>query len=361
MKRIINLNPGPAALPIEVLKKVQSELLDYEGTGMSIMEISHRSKEFENLLNNASALMREIYNIPSEYKILWLQGGASTQFFMIPANLMIENMPMDYVDTGYWAQKAIKEGKKYGNIKIVASSQDKNYSYIPEKVKFNENISYAHITSNNTIEGTQWHRYPKIEHAPLIVDMSSDFISKKIDIKKFGLIYAGAQKNLGPAGVTVVIIREDLVSRCEKKNLPTMIDYKSNIEENSLYNTPPCFNIYVCKLTLELIKSIGSLNEVEKRNRKKAEIIYNVIDTSDGYYKCHSEKNSRSIMNITFKLPTQELEDKFVNYAKSRFIVGIKGHRAVGGMRISLYNWVTVEDTEKVAEFLNTFKDENEL
>jgi phosphoserine aminotransferase len=355
VKRAYNFNPGPSALPLPVLEKVKEELLDYHGTGMSILEISHRSKEFENVINDANELMRKICNIPSGYKVLWLQGGSSTQFYMVPANLMLEGKPAEYVNTGSWSKKAIKEAKFYGDVNVVASSEDKNFSYIPSNVSFNDNISYAHITSNNTIYGTQWQNYPTIGDAPLVSDMCSDFLSRPVDIKKFGIIYASAQKNLGPAGVTVVIVREDLIDR--GKNLPTMIGYKIHAEKNSLFNTPPCFNIYVCKLVLEWISSIGGLNEIEKRNKKKSSIVYGLIDKSNGFYKGHAEPNSRSHMNVTFRLPSEELEAECVNQAKGKGFVGIKGHKSVGGMRISLYNAVEIEAAKAVSEFLKEFQE----
>lgn len=354
MKRVYNFNPGPAALPLPVLEKVKDELLDYHETGMSFLETSHRSKEFKNLLDDANELIRKIYNIPDEYEILWLQGGSSTQFFMVPANLMLDK-PAEYVNTGAWSKKAIKEAKFYGDVKTVASSEDKNFSYIPN-AEFDDNISYAHLTSNNTINGTQWHTYPKT--TTLVADMCSDFLSRPVDLKRFGVIYASAQKNLGPAGVTVVIIREDLISR--GKNLPTMISYKTHAEKNSAFNTPPTFSIYVCKLVLEWIKSTGGLSGIEERNKKKASIVYNVIDKSNNFYKGHAEKDSRSMMNVTFRLPSEELETECAAKGKEKGFAGIKGHRSVGGMRISLYNAVSVEAAEKVSEFLKEFQETHE-
>lgn len=353
VKRAYNFNPGPAALPLPVLEKVKEELLDYHGTGMSILEISHRSKEFNDIVNDANELMRKTCNIPSEYKVMWLQGGSSTQFYMVPANLMLEGKPAEYVNTGAWSKKAIKEAKFYGDVNVVASSEDKNFSFIPSGVNFNDNISYAHITSNNTIYGTEWHNYPKAD--VLVADMCSDFLSRPVDIKKFGIIYASAQKNLGPAGVTAVIIREDLIKR--GKNLPTMISYKTHAEKNSLFNTPPCFSIYVCKLVLEWISSIGGLNEIEKRNKKKSFIVYELIDKSNGFYKGHAEPNSRSHMNVIFRLPSEELEAECVSQAKGKGFVGIKGHKSVGGMRISLYSAVEIEAAKAVSEFLKEFQE----
>ncbi|MEM0493345.1 MAG: 3-phosphoserine/phosphohydroxythreonine transaminase [Candidatus Thermoplasmatota archaeon] len=359
VKRVYNFYAGPAALPLPVLEQVQKELLDFNGTGMSVLEISHRSKEYGEVHTQASQLLRELMGIPNEYKILWLQGGASTQFFMVPLNLYIKGKPMEYVNTGAWAKKAIKEAKLYGDVRIVASSEDKKFTYIPNNVKFSNNASYAHITGNETIGGIEWHEWPEVPtDVPLVCDMSSHFLSKVIDVKKFGVIYAGAQKNLGPAGVTVVIVREDLLNRVPE-NTPTMLKWKIHAEKDSLYNTPPCFAIYICKLVLEYLKNLGGLKEIEKINCKKAELIYNVIDSSDGFYRGVADKDSRSNMNVTFNLPTPELEEKCVAEAKKKGLIGLKGHRDVGGMRVSLYNAVTIEAAKKVAEYLEDFKEEN--
>ena len=356
VNRVNNFNPGPATLPLPVLEKAQEEFLDYRGTGMSIMESSHRAKEFDDVINEACDLMKEILNIPSEYKILWLQGGASTQFYMVPSNIMQESA--DYVNTGTWSKKAIKEAKLYGNVNVVASSEDKNFSYIPKNIKFNDDASYAHISSNNTIYGTQWQDYPITGDVPLICDMSSDFLSREIDVKNFGIIYAGAQKNLGPAGVTAIIIRDDMIENSHE-NIPTMVKYQTHVKKNSMFNTPPSFPIYLCKLALEHMKSKGGIWEVEKKNEKKAKLIYDVLDKSDGFYKPHAAKDSRSLMNITFRLPTEELESKCFEEAKGLKLVGLKGHRSVGGMRASIYNAMSIEGCEKLAEFLIEFKEKN--
>ncbi len=359
-KRVYNFYAGPATLPLPVLKQIQEELLDFRGTGMSILEISHRSKEYAEVHTKASDLLRELMGIPSEYKVLWLQGGASTQFFMVPLNLQQAGKSMEYVHTGAWAKKAIKEAKLYGDVKIVASSEDQNFTYIPKNVSFSETAAYAHITGNETIGGIEWFDLPKVpSNVPLACDMSSNFMDKVIDVKKYGVIYAGAQKNLGPAGVTVVIVREDLLSRVPE-NTPTMLKWKTHAEKDSLYNTCPCFAIYTCELVLEHLKKLGGIAAVEKTNRKKAKIIYDVIDKSNGFYRGVAQKDSRSLMNITFNLPTPELEEKCVAEAKKKGLIGLKGHRDVGGMRASLYNAMSLEGTEALAKFLTEFKDEYE-
>lgn len=359
VKRIFNFNPGPATLPILALEKAQAELLDYKGTGISMMETSHRSKEFDSVINEATELLRELYRVPSDYEILWLQGGASTQFYTIPMNLMIPGKGADYVNTGTWAKKAIKEAKLFGDVNVVASSEDKNFSYIPKNIEFNQDTSYVHITSNNTIFGTQWQDYPDTGDVPLVVDISSDLLSKNLDIKKFGLFYGGAQKNIGPAGVTLVVIREDLIGRA-KDELPTMVKYKTHAEKNSLFNTPPCFAIYICKLVLEWFKENGGVEENEKRNNEKASMLYRIIDESSGFYKGHAEKDSRSIMNITFRLPTEELEAKCIKEGLDNELLGLKGHRSVGGMRASIYNAMSVEGVKKLCEFLKEFQEKNQ-
>ena len=359
-KRVYNFYAGPATLPLPVLKKAQEELLDFHGTGMSVLEISHRSKEYDEVHKKASDLLKELMGIPSNYKVLWLQGGASTQFFMAPLNLQIAGKPMEYVNTGSWAKKAIKEAKLYGEVKIVASSEDENFSYIPKEVKFSDNSSFAHITGNETIGGIEWHEWPKVpSQVPLVCDMSSNFINKVIDVKKFGVIYAGAQKNLGPAGVTIVIVRDDLLNRVPE-NTPTMLKWKTHAEKDSLYNTCPCFSIYLCELVLEYIKKLGGILVMEKQNRKKAKMIYDVIDKSNGFYIGVAKKESRSLMNVTFNLATPELEEKCVEEAKKKYLIGLKGHRSVGGMRASIYNAMTIEGVKKLAEFLTEFKENNQ-
>jgi len=358
-KRVINFNPGPAALPLPALEKARDEFLDFAGTGMSVLEISHRSKEYEKVHNEATELLRELLGVPTDYKIAWLQGGASTQFYQVPVNLVLPGKRMEYAITGAWSEKAVKEAALYGEVKIVATSADQKFSYIPAKVKFGAGASYAHITSNETIHGVEWPYWPEVpSDVPLVCDMSSDFMGRAIDVKKFGVIYAGAQKNVGPAGVTVVIVREDLLTRAAK-NIPTMSKWITHTTENSLYNTPATFAIYISKLVLDYDKQIGGLAAVEKTNREKAKLVYDAIDKSKGYYKGHAKPDSRSIMNITFRLASEELETKFADESKKAGFIGLKGHRSVGGLRASLYNAVTLEGTRKLVEFMKEFQEKN--
>ena len=359
-KRVYNFYAGPATLPLPVLQKAQAELLDFHGTGMSILEISHRSKEYDEVHKKASTLLKELMGIPENYKVLWLQGGASTQFFMVPLNLQQTGKPMEYVHTGAWAKKAIKEAKLYGDVKIVATSEDQKFTYIPKNISFSSNASFAHITGNETIGGIEWFDYPKVpSEVPLACDMSSNFMDKVIDVKKFGLIYTGAQKNLGPAGVTVVIVRDDLINRVPE-NAPTMLKYKTHVEKDSLYNTCPCFSIYLCELVLEHLKNLGGVPAMEKQNRKKAKLVYDVIDKSQGFYRGVAKPESRSLMNLTFNLATPEMEEKCVAEAKKKGLIGLKGHRDVGGMRVSLYNAQSLEGAQAVCEFLKEFQEQNQ-
>jgi phosphoserine aminotransferase len=360
VKRVYNFYAGPATLPLQILKKAQENILNFQGTGMSIMELSHRSKEYDKLHHDSMELVKELMNIPDDYKILWLQGGASSQFYMVPINLIINKRASEYVNTGVWSKKAIKEAELLGKVKVVASSEDQNYSYIPSNIEFSEKASYAHITGNNTIYGTEFFEWPKVvDDVPLVCDMSSNIMDKVIDIKKFGVIYAGAQKNLGPAGVTLLIVREDLLNRVSEKT-PTMQKWKTHADKDSLFNTPPCWAIYICKLALEYLKSIGGVTYIEKINHQKAKIIYDMIDKSNGFYKGHAKPASRSIMNITFGLPSIELEDKCFNEALKNHLIGLKGHRSVGGMRASIYNSMTIEGVKKLAEFLYNFQEKNQ-
>lgn len=358
VERVYNFNPGPATLPLAALEKAQAEFLDYKGTGMSIIETSHRSKEFDSVITEAIDLMREINGVPDDYRILWLQGGASSQFYMVPMNLMLPGKAAEYVNTGTWAKKAIKEVKLLGDVNVVASSEDKNFSYIPKDLALNPEASYVHITSNNTIFGTQWQKYPDTGDVPLVADMSSDIMSRKIDMGKFGLIYAGAQKNMGPSGVTAVIIREDLMER-GKEDLPTMVKYKTHSGKNSMFNTPPCFPIYMCKLVLEWVKENGGVAGMEQRNNEKAGLLYKVIDESGGFYQGHAETDSRSLMNVTFRLPSDELGTQCIQEGAERGLKGLKGHRSVGGMRASIYNAMPVEGVKKLSEFLKEFMEKN--
>ena len=358
--RVYNFYAGPATLPLKALEKAQKELLNFKDTGMSIMEISHRSKEYAAVHSEASNLVRELMKIPEDYKILWLQGGASTQFYMVPLNLQNKGKPFDYVNTGAWSKKAIKEGKFYGDVKVVASSEDENFSYIPNDIHFSDDSAFAHITSNNTIYGTEYNTWPKVpDEVPLVSDMSSHIMDRVIDPKKFGVMYAGAQKNIGPAGVTLLIVREDLLDRVPE-DTPTMQKWITHANKDSLFNTGPCWSIYICKLSLEYLKELGGVPEIEKINRKKAKMIYDIIDKSDGFYKGHAKKDSRSLMNVTFNLPTPELEEQCVNEAKEKGLIGLKGHRSVGGMRASIYNAMTIDGVKTLSDFLNEFKENNQ-
>jgi phosphoserine aminotransferase len=354
--RIFNFNPGPATLPLDVLETVQNELLDYRGTGMSVMEISHRSPEFDDINDRAIALARELMGLDENYHVLFLGGGASTQFAMIPMNFLPEGKTAAYVDTGSWSSKAIKEAQNIGRVHQAGSSKEQEYKFIPKMADLNvpPDAAYLHITSNNTIKGTQYWEWPDVD-IPLLCDMSSDILSRQLDFSKFSLIYAGAQKNLGPAGVTMVIIHDDLLQKGQAGQ-PTMFDYRTHAEKKSLYNTPPCFPIYVVKLVLEWIKDQGGLAEVEKVNRAKQERIYQMMDLHPDFYKGTVEKDSRSWMNITLRLPSEDLEKKFISEAKSAGFGGLKGHRSVGGIRVSLYNAMPLEGAEKLAEFMDKFK-----
>ncbi|MEN3185094.1 MAG: 3-phosphoserine/phosphohydroxythreonine transaminase [Atribacterota bacterium] len=354
-ERVCTFNPGPAALPLPVLKRIQEEMLNCRGSGMSILEMSHRSKEFEEILNEAVTRIKRILKLGEEFDVIFTQSGASLQFTMVPMNFAPNGKPVGYVDTGYWASKAIKEAKNLGKeVRILASSADKEYTYIPKNFTIEPGLSYLHITSNNTIRGTQWPFFPKIEGIPLIADMSSDIFSRVFDPKPFGCIYAGAQKNAGPAGVTIVIIRKDMLERIPQ-NLPTMLKYSTFVESNSLYNTPPCFAIYVVNLVMEwLEETIGGLEKMEAINRQKAQLLYDYIDSQD-FYRNPILPEDRSKMNVIFRLPSEALESRFVQEAKKAGLVGLKGHRAVGGCRASIYNAVTIEAVETLLNFMKEF------
>ncbi len=358
--RVYNFNPGPAVLPEPVLKEVQENLLSLPDVGMSILEISHRSSTFENILNETIENLRKLASIPSNYKILFLGGGASLQFSMVPLNLMPPKNKADYIVTGSWSKKAVKEAKRVGTVNIAASTEEENFKRIPkqEELKLDSDAAYVHYTSNNTIYGTEWHYIPEVGDVPLVCDMSSDIFSYPFDITKFGLIYAGAQKNLGPAGVTIVIIREDLLERSQD-SLHTMLNYKIHAENNSLYNTPPVFGIYIIGLVAKWLLKLGGLEAISKINDEKAKMIYDAIDNSNGFYRGHAAKDSRSKMNITFRLPNEELEKKFVKEATEQGLVGLKGHRSVGGLRASVYNAFPVEGTRVLVEFMKDFQNKN--
>lgn len=359
-ERVFNFYAGPATLPLPALEKAREEFLDFKGTGMSVLEISHRSKQYDETHREATDLLRELMNIPSDYKIMWIQGGASTQFYQIPLNIGLPGKKMQYVNSGVWAKKAIKEAKFYGEVDVVASSEETNFNYVPQDVEFDEGCSFAHITGNNTIYGTEWHYWPKTpEDVPLACDMSSHIMDRVIDVKKFGVIYAGAQKNLGPAGVTIVIAREDLLDRVPE-NTPTMQKWKTHAAKDSLFNTCPVFPIYMCGQSLKWLKEIGGIPAIEERNRRKAKYLYDVFDNSDGFYKGHAREDSRSLMNITFNLQTPELEQKCFEEASALGLIGLKGHRDVGGMRASTYNAMPEEGCKKLADFLVEFKEKNQ-
>ncbi len=357
--RIYNFNAGPAALPLSVLEEVKESFLNFAGSGMSITEISHRSKLFDDVINDAVLRTKRLLKLDDRYQVLFLQGGASLQFTMIPMNLLPDGNTADYVDTGTWSSKAIKEAQLLGkNIKVVASSKDKNYSYIPKNIQFNNDAAYIHITSNNTIKGTQWVEFPNTGGIPLIADMSSDIMSRSFDPKPFGMIYAGAQKNIGPAGVCMVIIREDML-KTVPDNLPSMLKYTTFSSSNSLYNTPPCFSIYVIQLVLKwLEETIGGLDKIEEINKEKARLLYETFD-SGSFYKGTAEKGSRSLMNVTFRLPNEELEGKFIQEATKSGFGGLKGHRSVGGCRASIYNATTLDAIRALIGFMKEFEKKN--
>lgn len=358
--RVYNFNPGPAVLPEVVLQEVQENLMALPGVGMSILEISHRSSTFENILNETIENLRKLNNIPQNYKILFLGGGASLQFSMVPLNLMPPKNKADYIVTGSWSKKAVKEAKRVGTVNIVASTEGENFKRIPkqEELKLDPDAAYVHYTSNNTIFGTQWHYIPEVGDVPLVCDMSSDIFSYPFDITKFGLIYAGAQKNLGPAGVTIVIIREDLLERSQD-SLHTMLNYKIHAENNSLYNTPPVFGIYIVGLVAKWLLNLGGLDAIVKVNEEKAKLIYDAIDNSGGFYRGHAEIDSRSKMNITFRLPNEDLEKKFAKEATEKGLIGLKGHRSVGGLRASVYNALPIEGVKALVEFMKDFQQKN--
>ena len=356
--RIYNFNPGPAALPLPVLEEIQESFLNFAGTGMSIAEVSHRSPAFDEVINDAVARTRRLLGLDDRFKVLFMQGGASLQFALIPMNLMAEGDSADYVNTGTWSTKAIKEAKIQGKAhNVVASSEDRDFCYIPKEIAFSPDAVFAHITSNNTIKGTQWASFPDTD-APLVADMSSDIFSRRFDPNRFGLIYAGAQKNIGPAGVCMVIIRDDMLERVPE-TLPAMLKYTTFSAKNSLYNTPPCFAIYTVQLVLKwLEQTVGGLDKMEAINREKAGRLYAFLDAS-GFYRGTADADSRSLMNVTFRLPTEELEQKFVAEALENDLGGLKGHRSVGGCRASIYNPMPVEGIDALVDFMKAFEKKN--
>lgn len=358
MARVYNFNPGPAALPLEVLQEAQADLVDYKGSGMSILEASHRGKEYGAIHDEAAATIKKLLGLGDEHAVLFLQGGASGQFAMVPMNLLGEGQSADYVNSGAWASKAIKEAKLLGKVNVIADTGKDIPTRLPDpaSLKFTPGAAYVHITSNETIAGTQWKTFPKTD-APLIADMSSDILSRPFDASRFGLIYAGAQKNLGPAGVTLAIIRKDLAERVSEK-VPVILRYKTHIEDNSLYNTPPCFAIYLVALVARWVVKNGGLEGMAKRNADKAAKLYAAIDGS-GFYKGTAVKEFRSDMNVTFRLPTEALEEAFVKEASGRGLKGLKGHRSVGGVRASIYNAFPPEGIDALVAFMKEFQQKN--
>ncbi len=356
-KRVYNFSAGPAILPEEVLLEAQKDLFALPGVGMSILEISHRSKTFDKIILETKEDLKALLNVPDNYEILFLQGGASLQFYMTPLNLMPPSNKADYIVTGSWSKKAIKEAKKVGTVNIAATTEDGNFKRIPkqEELKLDSEAAYVHFTSNNTIYGTEWKSEPETGNVPLVCDASSDILSKKIDVNKYGILYAGAQKNMGPSGVATVIIRKDLIERSQD-SLPSMLNYKIHVDNNSLYNTPNTFGIYIIGLVAKWIQNMGGIEVMEKVNKEKAEILYKCIDESNGFYKGHAEKDSRSLMNVTFNLATEELEKTLVSEATAAGFNGVKGHRSVGGLRASIYNAFPKKGVEDLVDFMKEFQ-----
>ena len=358
-KRAFNFNAGPGALPLPVLERIREELLDWHGSGMSVMEMSHRSPEFESIIAAAEQKLRSLLGISDDYAVIFVQGGGSMQFTMAPMNLCLPGKPVDVLHTGTWTAKAIGELKKGILYRIAASTEAEKFARLPrkEEIKFSPDASYVHVCTNNTIEGTQWTALPETGNVPLVADMSSDIASRPVDVSKFGMIFAGAQKNLGPSGATVVIIRRDLAERADK-NLPTLLQYRTHIKEKSLYHTPPTFAVYIVGLVLEWIQSEGGVPGMEKRNEAKARLLYDTIETSGGFYRCPVEESSRSRMNVVFRVASGDegVEKQFGNEAAAAGLVGTPGHRSVGGMRVSLYNAVTLEAVEALTGFMREFR-----
>lgn len=355
MNRVYNFSAGPSMLPLPVLEKAASEMICYGDSGMSVMEMSHRSPAYEAIITEAQALLRSLMNIPENYKVLFLQGGASTQFAAVPLNLLNGSGKADYVVTGQFSKKAYKEAQKYGDIRLVASSEDRNNTYIPKLTKddFRADADYVHICFNNTIYGTKWNYIPDTGDIPLVADMSSCILSEPVDVSRFGVIYAGAQKNMAPAGLTVVIVREDLIGKA-RKDIPVMLDYQTMAENDSMYNTPPCYPIYIAKLVYEWVIGLGGLDAMKKINEKKAALLYDYLDGND-YYIAPAEKEARSMMNVTFVTGDTDLDKKFAKEADAAGFKNIKGHRSVGGMRASIYNAMPIEGVEKLVQFMKDF------
>lgn len=360
MSRVYNFSAGPSMLPESVLNKAAAEMLDYQGSGQSVMEMSHRSKIYKTIIDGAEALMRELMNIPDNYKVLFLQGGASTQFAAIPLNFMNKSGKADYIVTGQWAKKALAEAQKYGDAKAVASSADKTFTYIPKTKRedFRSDADYVYICMNNTIYGTVYHELPDTGDIPLIADISSCFLSEPLDVSKFAMVYGGAQKNVAPAGLTIAIIREDMLGHA-RDITPTMLNYQIHADNGSMYNTPPCYTIYICKLVLEWIKNLGGLEKMKLRNEAKAKMLYEFLDASK-MFRGTVVPEDRSLMNVPFVTDSDELNAKFIKQAEEAGFVNLKGHRTVGGMRASIYNAMPVEGVEKLVAFMKKFEEDNQ-
>ena len=354
-ERIHNFNAGPAALPLAVLEEIQATFLNFNGSGMSITEVSHRSQWFEDVIQDAIARTRRLMGLDQRFKVLFLQGGASMQFAMVPMNFARPEQTVDYINTGTWSTKAIKEAEIQGRaVNVAASSEDRNFSYIPRALNLTPEAAYVHLTSNNTIKGTQWGAFPQTGNIPLVADMSSDIMSRPFDVSPFGVIYAGAQKNIGPSGVCMVIVRDDLLARIPE-GLPTMLNYTTYAAKNSMYNTPPCFAIYVVHLVLKwLEETVGGLASMDALNRRKADLLYDLLDHGE-FYRGTADPDSRSLMNVTFRLPSETLEQQFVAEALANGLGGLKGHRSVGGCRASIYNATDIAAIETLVDFMQTF------
>ena len=360
MARIFNFSAGPAMLPEEVLKEATEEMLDYRGCGMSVMEMSHRSKVYQQIIDEAEADLRQLVGIPDNYRVLFLQGGATLQFGMIPMNLMTVNKKVDFIHTGVWTKKAMQDAKLFGEVNVIASGEEDKFDHIPDvkNLKFSKDADYVYMCDNNTIYGTKFKEYPDTGDIPLVCDMSSCFLSEPIDVKKFGLIYAGAQKNVGPAGVTIVIIRDDLVERSKELKVPVYLKYCTHAENGSMYNTPPTYGIYICGKVFKWLLQTGGLEKRKELNEAKAKILYDYLDSSN-FYKTSVRKDSRSLMNVTFRTPSEELDAAFLEGAKKYKFTNLKGHRSTGGLRASIYNAMPIEGVEALVKYLKEFEEEH--
>lgn len=360
MARIYNFSAGPAMLPEEVLKEAAEEMLDYRGCGMSVMEMSHRSKVYQQIIDEAEADLRKLVGIPDNYRVLFLQGGATLQFGMIPMNLMTVNKKADYINSGVWTKKAMQDAKFFGQVNVAGSSEDAQFKHVPDvhNLKLDPEADYVYMCDNNTIYGTKFKEYPDTGKVPLICDMSSCFLSEPIDVKKFGMIYAGAQKNVGPAGVTIIIIRDDLVERSKELPLPVYLRYAPHVENGSMYNTPPTYGIYICGKVFKWLLATGGLEKRKELNEAKAKILYDYLDSSS-FYKPSVEKNSRSLMNVTFRTPSDELDAAFLEGAKKYKFTNLKGHRSTGGLRASIYNAMPIEGVKALVKYMKEFEEEH--